>query len=124
VFVAGIPVVHAQSIQATRLPVIEERAPGAFDRRAPTLRDEAVRYQVDATVLMPLLFASIPVAHREDVGVASFIVRDLSGPSCRPRLPTTRWALRACRWSSSSNREAFSGWRLRAFLRRTAGTSS
>ncbi|MCY4660265.1 MAG: hypothetical protein OXF93_10715 [Acidobacteria bacterium] len=65
---------------APRTPMIEALAPGAFDDG--NARAEAhVRYRVDATVRVPLLFGSVPLADRTDVGVASFRVRDLPDPA-------------------------------------------
>ena len=61
--------------EARRLPPkIELWAPDAFDGAGRSTAEYCVRYRVDATVLFPLF--SIPLAHREDVGFASAMVRD------------------------------------------------
>ena len=58
-------------------PLIESWAPGVFDGGAcPSLGAGTVRYRVDATVLLPLLFTAMPIASRENVGVASFSAYD------------------------------------------------
>lgn len=58
-----------------RAPQIEVRAPRAFGRTGhPTTHEYRVRYQINATVLLPLL--SIPIAHRDDVGFASAAVQE------------------------------------------------
>ena len=56
-------------------PQIERSAPEAFDRQVAPRFEHRVRYRIDATVLFPLF--SIPLAHRENVGFASVVVRDL-----------------------------------------------
>jgi len=66
-------------------------------------------------VLMPLLFGSIPVAHREDVGVASFTVRDLSGP--RARAGTT---VRAYEFFAASDPARARGLNRLGFIREVA----
>ena len=59
----------------SRVPQIEVKAPRAFGERArQPSRQHRVRYRVDATVLFPLF--SIPLAHRDDVGFASTVIRD------------------------------------------------
>jgi hypothetical protein len=56
---------------------IERTSPGVFgDSDRPGLAEVGVRYQVNATVLIPLLITSIPIINRNDVGVASFVVSD------------------------------------------------
>ena len=62
---------------APTVPQIEVWAPGVFDGswRRPN-REHHARYQVNATVLFPLL--SIPLAHRDDVGFASAAVQEFS----------------------------------------------
>ena len=66
-------------VPAQRVPQVELRAPGAFDD--PSLPARAVvsgNYEVHATVFIPLLFVSIPVANRDVVGVASTVARDVT----------------------------------------------
>ena len=63
-----------------RVPAIESLAPGAFDPHVAARAEAYVTYRVDATVRVPLLFGSIPIADRAGVGVASFRVRDLAVP--------------------------------------------
>ena len=66
---------RAAGVEARRLPPkIELWAPDAFDGTGRSTGEYCVRYRVDATVLFPLF--SIPLAHREDVGFASAMVRD------------------------------------------------
>ena len=80
----GIPPRGAQSgesLDAGRIPMIEALAPGAFDPGVPAQVEAEVTYRVDATIRLPLLFGSIPVAGRTDVGIASFRVRDLARPA-------------------------------------------
>ena len=58
---------------------IEQHGPGVFDDTSrETLAEHEVRYQVNATVRVPLLFASIPLVSRDEVGVGSFTVRDFA----------------------------------------------
>ena len=69
---------HAQTDSRehqSRAPQIEVRAPGAFGGTGylPT-HEYHVRYQINATVLLPLL--SIPIAHRDDVGFASAAIQE------------------------------------------------
>jgi hypothetical protein len=65
--------------EAGRKTWIEQMSPAAFDSSAGEAHGRyGVRYQVNATVLIPLLVASIPLFTREDVGVASFTVTDLA----------------------------------------------
>ncbi len=59
-----------------RVPLIDLHAYGVFDLTRPAARSARVDYQVNATVLVPLLFTSIPFVSRDDVGVASFTARD------------------------------------------------
>ena len=59
-----------------RVPQVEVRAPGAFGPRARPTAEHRVRYQVNATVLLPLF--SIPFAHRDNVGFAVTSVQDFS----------------------------------------------
>jgi len=40
-----------------------------------------VSYRVDATVLVPLVFTAVPIAHRTDVGVAAFSIYDCAEAS-------------------------------------------
>ena len=62
---------------AERVPQIELRAPGAFDDPdRPVISEIQFNYQVDATVLLPLLFVSIPLARRDDVGFGNASSRD------------------------------------------------
>jgi hypothetical protein len=58
---------------------IEQRSPDVFDDTSrETLAEHEVRYQVNATVRIPLLFASVPLVSRDEVGVGSFTVRDFA----------------------------------------------
>ena len=58
---------------------IEQRTPGVFDDSgSDALAEHEVRYQVNATVRIPLLFGSIPLVSRDEVGVGSFTVRDFA----------------------------------------------
>ena len=59
-----------------RVPHIETRAPGTFDGERPVLSEAKARYQVNATVVLPLLVASIPLVSRDAVGFASAAGRD------------------------------------------------
>ncbi len=62
---------------ANGVPWVEGWTPEAFDAEGrPVLAEWGATYRVDATVLLPLLFASIPVDSREGVGVAGFLARD------------------------------------------------
>ena len=62
---------------AERVPQIELRAPGMFDDLdRPVISEIQFNYQVSATVLLPLLFVSIPLARRDDVGFGSASSRD------------------------------------------------
>ena len=59
-----------------RVPQVEVRAPGAFGPRARPTAEHRVRYQINATVLLPLF--SIPFASRDNVGFAVTSVQDFS----------------------------------------------
>ena len=51
------------------VPWVEALAPGAFDRtHQATLGESSATYRVDATVLLPLLFTSIPIVSRRPRG--------------------------------------------------------
>ena len=63
-----------------RVPAIERLAPGAFDPGVRARAEAHVTYRIDATVRLPLLLGSIPLADRVGVGVASVRVRDLAVP--------------------------------------------
>ena len=70
---------HGPALHQTtdRIPQIELKAPGVFDDRArPAVAENALRYQVNATVLIPLLVASIPLVSRDNVGFGSAAARD------------------------------------------------
>lgn len=58
------------------IPQIEIRAPGAFGVAVPSATTTSFEYQVDATILIPLLVVSVPVGSRDNVGVASASVKD------------------------------------------------
>jgi hypothetical protein len=59
-----------------RVPQVEVRAPGAFGPSARPTAEHRVRYQVNATVLLPLF--SIPFASRDNVGFAVTSVQDFT----------------------------------------------
>ena len=62
---------------ATTTPRVEVRAPGGFgEADTPPTGEWVVAYQVDATVRLPLLIASVPIASRDAVGVTTFSARD------------------------------------------------
>ena len=70
---------HGPALYQTRdrIPQIELRAPGVFgDPAQPTVAEATIRYQVNATVLIPLLVTSIPLVTRELVGFGSAAARD------------------------------------------------
>ncbi len=59
------------------VPWVEAWAPGAFDLGGRTpLRELSAAYRVDATVLLPLLFTSVPIVSRSGVGIARATARD------------------------------------------------
>ena len=61
------------------VPHIELRAPDAFDGRVTSRRPRAsVRYQVSATVQVPLLFTGLPIVSRDEVGFSSAAWSDRS----------------------------------------------
>ena len=66
-------------------PQIDLKAPGVFDgSRRPQSSNRRVRYQVNATVLMPVV--SVPLAHRDDVGFVSIAMQEfLTRPGRRIR---------------------------------------
>ena len=74
-----------------RVPAIERLAPGAFDPGVRARAEAHVTYRIDATVRLPLLLGSIPLADRVGVGVASVRVRDLAvrAAARRPRCVRT-----------------------------------
>ncbi len=82
IVVASVQPPAASPVTRAGAPWIDAQAPGAFDSTT-TLTRYAARYQVDATVLFPLF--SIPVAHRDDVGFATVVVRDLQRTSSTRR---------------------------------------
>ena len=60
-----------------RVPQIESKTPGAFDDpHRPAISEIDFAYQVNATVLLPLLFVSIPIVSRDNVGFGSASSRD------------------------------------------------
>ena len=100
---------------ALRTPMIESLAPGVFDPGVASRAEVHVSYRVDATVRVPLLFGSVPVADRTDVGVASFRVRDLpdaTGAETR--------TLRAYEFFAASDPERARGLNRLGFLREAA----
>lgn len=97
-----------------RTPMIEALAPGAFDPGTAARAEVHVSYRVDATVRVPLLFGSVPVADRAAVGVASFRVRDLPDPARETR------TLRAYEFFAASDPERARGLNRLGFLREAA----
>ena len=74
---AGLGCLGSSQLAAQRIPRIETLAPGVFDRVTRPVRSErVVQYQVDATVVLPLLIASVPITKRDAVGVGSATARD------------------------------------------------
>ena len=68
----------AEQSQQSHMTWIERLGPGVFeDSGRDALAEDRVSYQVNATVLIPLLITSIPLLSRDDVGVGSFSVTDL-----------------------------------------------
>ncbi len=66
-------IVLSQGPPATlEVPWIESLKPSAFDDVDPVLDRKAVAYRIDATVLLPLLFTSVPLVTRDAVGIGSF----------------------------------------------------
>ena len=98
-----------------RTPMIETLAPGAFDPAVAARAEVHVSYRVDATVRVPLLFGSVPVADRAAVGVASFRVRDLPDPTGQ----ATR-TLRTYEFFAASDPERARGLNRLGFLREAA----
>jgi hypothetical protein len=62
---------------------IESKAARAFDQATPQIGGVAVSYRIDAHVLLPLGFASLPLWERQDVGSAVASYRDSQDPSGR-----------------------------------------
>ena len=100
---------------APRTPMIESLAPGAFDPGVAARAEIEVSYRVDATVRVPLLLGSVPIADRADVGVASFRVRDLPDPSGKASR-----TLRAYEFFAASDPERARGLNRLGFLREAA----
>ena len=73
-----LDLIRAQGQTARRIPRIETHAPGAFDGERPVLSEAEARYQVNATVVIPLIVASVPLVSRDDVGFGSAAGRDFS----------------------------------------------
>ena len=70
-------IVLSQGPPATlEVPWIESLKPSAFDDVDPVLDRKAVAYRIDATVLLPLLFTSVPLVTRDAVGIGSFTAWD------------------------------------------------
>jgi hypothetical protein len=70
-------IVHSQGPPATlEVPWIESLKPDAFDDAHPVLDRWTAAYRIDATVLLPLLFTSVPLVSRDAVGVGSFTAWD------------------------------------------------
>lgn len=62
-----------------RVPQIESNAPGAFDDPdRPAVAEVRFRYQVNASIFIPLVLVSIPIGSRDDLGVASAAARDFA----------------------------------------------
>jgi hypothetical protein len=92
---------------------IEQVSPAAFARSDDeALARYEVRYQVNATVLIPLFVASIPLLTREDVGVGSFAVIDLADGDGEP--------LRAYEFFAASIPERARGLNRLGFIREVA----
>ncbi len=91
-------------------PQIDLWAPGAFDDSDSAER--RVRYRVDATVLFPLF--SIPLAHRENVGFASAVIREIRAESS--------FKLRAYELFATSFPERARGLNRTGFIREAVGT--
>ena len=98
-----------------RTPMIETLAPGAFDSAVAARAEVHASYRVDATVRVPLLFGSVPVADRAAVGVASFRVRDLPDPTGEAAR-----TLRAYEFFAASDPERARGLNRLGFLREAA----
>ena len=74
-----VPLVGQETSDDARRTRIEQRSPEVFDdpgRKA--IAEYEVHYQVNATVRIPLLFLSIPLVSRDEVGVGSFAARDFA----------------------------------------------
>lgn len=70
-------IVRTQAPPATlEVPWIESLKPDAFDDVHPVLDRWAAAYRIDATVLLPLVFTSVPLVSRDAVGVGSFTAWD------------------------------------------------
>ena len=98
-----------------RTPMIETLAPGAFDSAVAARAEVHASYRVDATVRVPLLFGSVPIADRAAVGVASFRVRDLPDPTGEAAR-----TLRAYEFFAASDPERARGLNRLGFLREAA----
>jgi hypothetical protein len=96
---------------------IEQVSPGVFDSSArPPLAEGGVSYQVNATVLIPLLITSIPIINREDVGVGSFAVADFED--------SDGGTLRAYEFFAASNPDRARGLNRLGFIREVAKLGS